>query len=343
MPLPDPKGPIIDLGLSNHIIPSGIHVGVPSDFITTIMPQGLSELGNLPKNKPLSIEICNPMPRTYTVAIQVEEVSGGDADKYLFSGNNKQGKLVRLQDITEYGDLLKRAAEWLQKFPCDGVVVPLRGGIKPFTQLDVLTQFKNTPCWLPFTQGANYLNRDQIRDILKKYIEPRMTDGSARFVVIDTADSGHSSHALATILKELHSCFSSSTKWNVDFVLFFESEEGRKPCPPLSRSIPTLNTDRLRFRVYACGTTSLLAEDWDEALGVKATWDSNGKPHIAVIPSKGRIVVQSHNGSLKEYETERLDQLVDELLATEVSDAVVTDAQLKYERDVWQNYHREQA
>ncbi len=85
-----------------------------------------------------------------------------------------------------------------------------------------------------------------------------------------------------------------------------------------------------------------MAEDWDEALGVKATWDSNGKPHIAVIPSKGRIVVQSHNGSLKEYETERLDQFVNELLANEVSDAVVTDDQLKHERDVWQNYHKEQ-
>ncbi len=342
MLLPGPRGPIIDLGLSNHIIPSGIHVGAPSGFITAAMPQGLSEFEQLPKDSPVTIEITNPMPRTYTVAAKVEEVGSDGADKYLFS-TMKEGRLVRLQDITEYGELLKRAAEWLQKFPCDGVIVPLRGGVKPFTQLDVLTEFKHSPCWLPFTQGANYVNHEQIREILKQYVEPRMEDGPARLVVIDTADSGHSSHALATILKELHSGLPASTKWVVDFVLFFESEGGKKPCPPLSRSIPTLNTDRLRFRVYACGTTSLLAEDWDEALGVRATWDSNGKPHIAVIPSKGRIIVQSCDDSLKEYETERLDQFVDELLANEVSDAVVTDEHLRHERDVWHKYGRDEA
>ena len=59
---------------------------------------------------------------------------------------------------------------------------------------------------------------------------------------------------------------------------------------------------------------------------------------MLVVPSKGRLIIQGYDGTLREYEADRLDQFTDQLLGREVSDAVVTDQSLTFARDVWQKY-----
>lgn len=309
-----------------------------TDFLSDIVPQDFLGSTTAPQSKEISISIYNPMARTYTVVEQTDEVESVDASKFLCNVKRRDSRLVRMKDITEYGELLEKVALWLQSVTCDGVIVPLRGGIKPFTQLNALANLKYAPCWLPFTQGANGLNKDEIRTALKDYLESHLQQEKTRLVVVDTADSGDSSLALAEILKSLREEAGGTASWEVTFILFFESQNGKKWCPPKSTCIPHLNGEKIRFRVFRCGTTSLITEDWDEGLGIKAEWKPEGKPQVSVIPSAGIVIVEDYTGRLRQYKVERLDQFIDELLAKEVSDAVMTNDLVKYERDVWQQH-----
>lgn len=327
---------VFDLGHPGVLIPSGIHIGVPLDYLTRVIPLPAPDWEALRNVEHVTVSVCNPMPDTPCPITQVDEVPADEASAYLQS--HRETRIIRLQDVTMYGDLLAQVAKWLQICGYDGIIVPVRGGVKPFTQLNVLTEMRFEPCLLPFTQGANRLNEEQVRDYLKNYLERRAGNSPLKLSVVDTADSGHSALCLAEICRSLRRDWRGSGAWAIDFILFFEFQDGSKRYPPKSFHIPKLSSSKLVFRVFACGTPSLLVEDWDEALGIKTVWRDGRTPEFVLVPSKGRLVIQDYDGILRQYEAERLDLFTDQILGQEASDAVITDQSLRFHHDVWQKY-----
>lgn len=328
--------PYFDLGQSDAIVPSGVHFGVPLNYIPNTIQLGKPDWGSMQDATDLTISICNPMPKEKLCVVQVDEIAAFDSKSYRHG--KRDSKLVRLRDVTDYGELLSNAAKWVQACGYDGIIVPLRGGVKPFIQINVLTEMRFKPCWLPFTQGANGVNEEQIRYYLKGQLNVWANKSPLKIAVVDTADSGDSSLMLASVCRSLRKEWKDKSRWAIDFILFFESQDGAKQCPPKSCRIPGMSTDNLVFRVFACGTPSLISEDWDEALGIRTIWKDGEPPEVITVPSKGRLLIQDYDGTLREFVADRLDQFTDQILGKEASNAVVTDPSLTFDRDVWQNY-----
>ncbi len=332
------SSPFTDFGITGHIIPSGVHYETKSDVLSNCTSLNIPHWDELIGADTVRIELCNPMARTKAKAEVTDVIAAQKADLYRRSGNAASKELVRLDDITSYGELLAQAAYWLSTDPCDGVIVPLRGGIVPSRQIDVMKEYKLEPLLLPFTQGANKKDYEQCRHELAQYLSGRLTEEYARVVIIDTADGGNGSVALAELLTDVHSDLFPNVRLCADFLLFFDVQGNNSWFPPESRDICRFSNDKLHLRVVGCRTTSLITESWDEALGLNAGWNEDGTPRIIAAPFAGKVLVQDRNGGIYEYDVERMDQFVTDLLASEVSDAVRTTDGLRFECDVWEKY-----
>lgn len=333
----DPKNNnLFDFGFGGCQLPSGVHSGIPGGELVRLIPLRYPDWSQLTNPENVVVSICNPMPASDFTVTKVDEISA-DASA-MFLKEHPKLQLINQRDLGDYADLLSQVAKWLQVRGYHGVVIPLRGGMKPWNQLAIMTEHSLNECWLPFTQGANGVDRDPVRHHLSIFLESYADTSPLRLAIVDTADSGNSAAALAKLIASLREDCRSDSKWMVDFILFFESENGTKHCPPECVPIPKMSNDRLMFRVFACGTRSLITEDWDAALGIKTQWRDGKTPEFIMLPSYGRVVVQDYSGKLCEYEADRLDQFTDILLGNEVSDAVVTDSTLAFQKDVWQKY-----
>ncbi len=284
---------------------------------------------------PPKIELCNPMPAYRVPPRKNDEIPAVKAGQYL--AERPKLVVVRRASLDAYAAELVRIGKELQSVGYHGVVVPLRGGLKPWVQLDVVTELKLNDCWLPFTQGANGIDRDQIRHHLASFVAVRPLVSPFRLAVVDTANSGHSSCILAEIIKCVWTDRGDDSEWVVDFYLLFEATgTGRQP--PKSREIGPKSTARLRFRVFPRPVPDLVVEDWNEALGVKCLWRDGSKPGLEVVPSKGIMAVQERDGRLHVLEADRLDRETDVLLGEAVSEAVVTEPGFQHTHDVWPEY-----
>lgn len=330
------KQNMFDPGIGGCLIPSGMHHGVPNGDIVRMTPLRLPDWGLLANSDKVKVSICNPMPASDFTITKVDEISAESSS--IFLSERPKLKLISQCDLADYADLLSQVAKWLQIRGYHGVVIPLRGGMKPWNQLAIMTEHSLRECLLPFTQGANGVDRDQIRHYLSDFFQSFAGISPLRLAIVDTADNGDSAAALARLILSLRKDCRDDSKWLLDFILFFESKNGVKYCPPECVPIPKMGNHRLTFRVFACGTRSLITEDWDLALGIRTQWKDGKTPEIIILPSYGRVVVQNYSGMLVEYESDRLDQFTDILLGNEVSDAVVTDDSLLFHEDVFEKY-----
>jgi hypothetical protein len=230
-------------------------------------------------------------------------------------------------------------AKWLNRVPYAGIIIPLRGGLKPGIQLRLLTELQHECCWLPFTRGSNKVDHEQVRHLLKRFLERIATVPVLRIAILDTADSGDSARVLAEIIRDIYRSMEGPGQWIANFMLIFEPRDDGYPFPPKALDIRKLTLDeRLIFSVTVCQTPSLIVEDWDEAIGIRTIWKDGKVPAIVQLPSKGRIIVEEFSGNLLEIEAERLDHYTNDLFTSAVSEAMTTDPMFRFDHDVWQNY-----
>lgn len=319
-----------------HHIPSGVHVPLPAQYVVTQVPAMPSLDGLFDGDTPPTIELCNPMAVYRVPPRKSDEVPAHKGGLYL--AGRPELVVVRRAALDDYATALVRIGKELQSVGYHNVVVPLRGGLKPWVQLDVITELKLNDCLLPFTQGANGIDKDQIRHHLKAFTDVRPAVSPYRLAVVDTANSGHSSNMLADIIKSIWSERADGSAWVADFYLLFAETIPRRSQPPKSREIEPKSTHGLTFRVYPHCVPDLIVEDWDAALGIKCLWRDGSKPGLEVVPSKGSMAVQEHDGRLHVIEADRLDRETDMLLGEAVSDAVRTEPGFHHTKDVWPAY-----
>jgi hypothetical protein len=320
----------------NHI-PSGVHIGPATNEWAIVVSPKMPPMDELSGGLlQVTIPLCNPMPIRRPEIVLVEEVAPIWSDKYLIE--RPKLKVIHADKIYAYSDELVRIAREIQSRSYHGLIVPLRGGLKPWLQLDVMTELQIHDCWLPFTQGSNGLDRDQIRHHLVDFINSCEPTSPLKLAVVDTANSGHSSNQLAEIIRSIHTDRADGAHWQVHFYLIFEQTNPTRHHPPLSAEIPGKSNERLHFDVFPHAVPDLIAEDWDEALGIKCGWEDGLTPEIRIFPSRGRFALQEGSGYLKVIESDRLDRYTDLLLGEAVSDNVITLPGFRHTHDVWARF-----
>jgi len=317
------------------IIPSGMHVG----FTDAPISYGLSPIPYVDPESPFSgrkLEICNPMAATTTKQIQFTPVEKAANCNDYFLGelqaSYKNARTVSRGELDSFGSCLLDMRKTLSGREYDGIIVPLRGGLKPWTQLHVLGEKSEKPIWLPYTGGSTGKFDEQIRFHLTEELKPLSDSGRLKLAVIDTAMGGNGSEHLAQLITGLHAQ-DPARKWDVDFHLMCSNE-----FPKLSWEIPKYSTDSIHFNPYDWRVDSLLVEDWNEAIGLQGVGFDGNQITIKPASTDGHLILKENDGTVRVLKSNELHHAVDVLIAESVSDAVRSDPLLEYERDVWQRY-----
>jgi hypothetical protein len=278
----------------------------------------------------LKIELCNPMQSRIVEAVVVQEVK----PKFFDSLRNNMDRVpvIQVRELYSYAEMLLEIGRELARQNYDIVIIPLRGGLKPWLQLDVLREFRQPPLWLPYTAGSQGKFDDQIMHVLYEGFKTKESTASLRFAVVDTAISGHGSAHLAEILNTFHSQ-DNKRQWSCDFHLL----HARNRTPTETARIKPSH-DNLKFSVILWPVEHLLVEDWNEAIGLVVNWEGNQRVVIKQCATEGQLLLRRLDGSGQLIESAEMHAYLDVLLGDALSEYVQTDPALEYQRDVWQRY-----
>lgn len=115
------------------------------------------------------------------------------------------------------------------------------------------------------------------------------------------------------------------------FHLLHAEENEKYPIPPLALRIPSLSSGDLIFLLDFLQVPSLLVEDWDEALGLKAEW--NNGVCFYKITTAGQLISKMPDGSVAVMGTDDLPKLVNSYIATFVTKTMLERPELKLKTD----------
>lgn len=121
------------------------------------------------------------------------------------------------QDFLDYAEKMQRAGRFIGKAKPDVVLVPMRGGVRPWQHLRIYCNIAvEQSCLFPFT------DREKHSEETKGIIANALTDYHGRahlsIVCLDEAEGGHGTTRLLTILEELHE-FDRDAAWTVTLCL----------------------------------------------------------------------------------------------------------------------------
>jgi hypothetical protein len=321
---------MIDLQYNHALIPSGIFIQ-PSKRVCTapLAPVSFKDAESPLSN--LDIQLCNPMPVRPVDAVIVKEIQPKFAT--AFQNDFHRLPVIGMQELYSYAEKLLEIGRTLASRPYDLVVIPLRGGLKPWLQLDVLREFQQSPLWLPYTAGSQGKYDEQVLHIIEQGIAKHAGASELRIAVIDTAISGDGSLHLAGLLSQ-RQLSDRRQRWICDFHLL----HAKQRFPTKSNFIRKLSNENLQFKVVTWPVDHLLVEDWNEAIGLEVHWEGSTRAIIKHCSTEGRLLLKRIDGSIQLIESPELHHYVDLLLGDAVSEYVRHDAHLVYQRDVWQRY-----
>ena len=208
--------------------------------------------------------------------------------------------------------------------------------MKPWVQLSVMGQHRDRIIPLPYTYASQRQNDERIRHHLWEGIAPLSEEAELRLAVVDTGNGGNGSSTLAELLRDCHRR-DPKRRWFVDFHLIYK----RGVYPPLSRNIPLFSEHNLHFNPFPWPVESLIMEDWNAAIGLEAVFDDGKKVIVKESSTEGTVILQGAEEAVV-VQSPTIHHYMDAQLGQTVSDAVVTDPDLKFLRDVWQNYQNNQ-
>lgn len=323
-------GSLIKFEYIHALIPSGVFIQKSQPYYTVPLPPISFKDAESPLSS-FDIQLCNPMPVRPVDAVIVKEVQ----PKFATAFQNECHRLpvIGMQELYSYAEQLLEIGRTLASRPYDFVVIPLRGGLKPWLQLDVLREFRQAPLWLPYTVGSQGKFDEQVLDVLEQGFATHEGVSELKIAVIDTAISGDGSLHLAELLAQ-HHLSDKRQRWICHFHLLHAKER----FPLKSRHIPELSNERLEFNVVTWPVDHLLVEDWNEAIGLEVCWEGNTRAIIKHCSTEGRLLLKRNDGAVQLIESQELHHYVDLLLGDAVSEYVRHDEKLVYQKDVWQRY-----
>lgn len=266
-------------------------------------------------------EVANPMlvqPAQYNIldAARPELI-------YELKESFKEARIITREEIDSYADQLVNVARNLAERPIDLMIVPYRGGLTPSLHLQVMNKFQYPQLPLGFSAGSQERNRQSIEDELIWNLEQFREREQLLIGVIDTAIRGDSSLKLADILKSAKRHFEKQ-QWRIVFHLLHSDE--KYPTPPLVEGIVKFNFDTLWFEVELHKVPSLLVEDWDEGIGLRADW-KNGFCYYKTT-TDGQVISRLPDGNVAVLHSNNLPTLIHSFIANSVTDSMLTNPNL---------------
>jgi hypothetical protein len=321
---------MIDLQYNHALIPSGVFIQQSQHYYSDPPPPISFKDAESPLSN-LDIQLCNPMPVRPVDAVIVKEIQPKFAK--AFQNEFHRIPVIGMQELYSYAEQLLEIGRTLASRPYDFVVIPLRGGLKPWLQLDVLREFRQSPLWLPYTAGSQGKYDEQVLHVLEQGIATHASASDLRIAVIDTAISGDGSFHLAELLAQ-RQLTDRRQRWICDFHLLHAKER----FPTRSNYILKLSNERLKFNVVTWPVDHLLVEDWNEAIGLEVRWEGDTRAIIKHCSTEGHLLLERNDGSIQLIESQELHHYVDLLLGDAVSEYVRHDENLVYQGEVWHRY-----
>lgn len=270
------------------------------------------------------IEVANPM------TAQSVQYSVRDSAPAQFTSELKEAykdaRIILPQALDGYADQLVAIGKSLAMQPIDLMIVPFRGGLTPSLHLQVINKLSYPTLPLGFSAGSQPQNWKSIEDELVSNLEKFRGRGSLVIGVIDAAVRGDSALSLAKIMQSAKQHFCGQP-WRVVFHLLHSEENEKHPKPALADGIPGLSINNLIFEVVLHKVPSLLVDDWDEGLGLRADW-KNGVCYYKKTAS-GQVLAKQPDGSVAVLETAELPRLIDSMIAQSVTDSMLSDPSLQ--------------
>lgn len=281
----------------------------------------------------INIEICNPMP-TVSANYQITDIiEPTNTDTFL--SFNPTIPLIDEPAIDAYAAQLKKLAVKLQEKRYDKLIVPLRGGLKPAMQLDVLCDYQMPILWLPYTAGSQGRLDQQVKECLQSELVIGPDCQPTRLAILDTAIGGHGSEHLAKLIAETAT---SKCNWKVDFHLLYAQSRYPQLCGQITKQnrLPTVE-----FNVELWPVEDLLVEDWNEAIGLSVELGSGQQLVIKKCSTEGKFLYRDNQKRIQVIESPELNKYFDVRLGQAISDDILSDPMFVFREEVWKRYlHR---
>ena len=266
---------------------------------------------------------------------KVEE-SKNVAKKIFEEYHDNETKKIEIQEVRAYAaEIVKLGLSFLHK-KFDVLICPLRGALKPTNYLKIMGVIEQDINWLPFTGATSGIYDNTIIKYLKLILQ-RYNSNSELFTIsiIDTAIGGHGTNKLSDLIAEVKKSYFPNSNWVVNFYLLHAPKEGSNSIQFID-SIEMKNTNKLKFIIHRHQVSNLIIEDWESAIGLRVDFKGN---NIIIKHSiqEGSIII-SDNNKVCVIETPEISNYVDVLVATIISEEMLTHPRLKFVRDVWQEY-----
>ncbi len=229
--------------------------------------------------------------------------------------------------LDSYADALAKIATGLLVRQPGIVLVPLRGAIKAWRQLETMCLYRLHAFKL-WTSGlgAGRLDPHRVKETLRPQLSRAVRAGLLSIAIVDTAKGGNGCFELAKILKELHE-EDTENRWEVEFHLILP-----RSAPVLGRmgGLHQFNDSRYACWAHPYEVDDLLVEDWDPAFGVCALDKADGKPvTFKLLDERGARLAIRQEGQVFVLESKAMHDLINKLLADRVTVSLLTDPALE--------------
>jgi hypothetical protein len=269
------------------------------------------------------------------VEFQIEDVVPPDCTSAFLLGKRKE-TVIYESHVIAYGERLVSVAKRLRLKGYDAFIAPLRGGLRPWVQLNIIARTLNRTLFLPFSQASSGMHRDEIYAYLGNWLRTVDADGILKLAVIDVGEGGGGSLTLAQYLKELHN-YQKAAHWEIDFYILFARRRRSFQVPPKSLGIEKLSNDDITFRLTTWNVPAVVGEDWNEAMGIKVRW-TKMKPHVEFQSTAGDMVFVQRSGQSIVVKSGELHLLLDAILSKVVNEIMATDPDLPHIGDIWNTH-----
>jgi len=282
-----------------------------------------------PSTQPVSFEFANPYQPT---PVEAEPIQ---ASLETLGSNDEKVIVINDDHLANYGEQLTKVALNLSSNMPDIILIPCRGALKPWRQVEAMCLHQLNGFLFLSTGLGSGKNVDRVRELLRGAIGSVNTD-PLNVAVLDTAKGGNGSFALAQLLKSLWR-EEDGREWAVQFHLL-----AAKDSRIALDGTPIYSLTEKGFYCHASvyRVDDLLVEDWDPAFGIKVSDGSKTLLKPLRNDHLYRVAVQ-RDGKTFVTESQAPYDMINKLIAKHVTEAVLADPWIVQTADLTQQPKRD--